>query len=232
VSGSTYAWTLGDGTGSSTQNFTHVYPNPGVYDISLTVTTPANCVHDTLIPHVVEVFPLPDADFATSTDIVDYDYPFVGFNNISSDADFWHWDFGDGATDTATYSPTHQYRDTGYYDIQLAVMNDHGCVDTILGRIYVRPEWSIFIPNNFTPNHDGINDTFNALGTNIIEYDMLILDRWGAKIYHSESINQSWNGTYFNNGKECQTDVYVYKIKARDIHGKMHTFIGHVTLWR
>jgi gliding motility-associated-like protein len=111
-------------------------------------------------------------------------------------------------------------------------MNEHGCVDTINGKIYVRPEWSIFIPNNFTPNGDGINDSFNALGTNIIEYDMLILDRWGAKIYHSESMSQNWNGTYFNNGRECQSDVYVYKIKARDVHGKMHTFIGHVTLWR
>jgi gliding motility-associated-like protein len=232
VAGATYAWTLGDGTGEGNQNFTHVYPNPGVYDISLTVTTPANCTSDTLIPHVVEVFPLPAANFATSTDVVEYDYPFVDFSNYSSDADFWHWDFGDGSTDTAAYSPTHHYTDTGYYNIQLAVMNDHGCVDTINGRIYVRPEWSIFIPNNFTPNGDGINDSFNALGTNIIDYDMLIVDRWGAKIYHSESMGAPWNGTYFNNGKECQTDVYVYKIKARDIHGKMHTFIGHVTLWR
>ncbi len=232
VSGATYAWTLGDGTSSNTTNFTHVYPNPGVYDISLTVTTPANCTSSLALPHVVEVFPLPEANFATSSEVVEYEYPFIDFSNFSSDADYWHWDFGDGSTDTGTFSPTHQYRDTGYYNIQLAVMNDHGCVDTVYGRIYVRPEWSIFIPNNFTPNGDGINDYFNALGTNIIEYDMWILDRWGGKIYHSESMSQSWNGTYYNNGTLCQTDVYVYKIKARDIHGKMHTFIGHVTLWR
>jgi len=237
---STYLWTLGDGTSSTSPVFSHVYPDPGVYSISLTVTTPANCIRSLSVPHVVQVYALPDADFSTSSEEIDIDYPIENFTNLSSsDVEKWHWDFGDGTesgghidSGSVDYSPSHQYHDTGYYNIQLAVRSIYGCVDTINGRIYVRPEWSIFIPNTFTPNGDGINDGFSAFGTNITEYDMWILDRWGGKIYHSTDINKQWNGTYFENGTQCQTDVYVYKIKARDIHGKMHTYIGHVTLWR
>jgi gliding motility-associated-like protein len=230
--GSTYLWDLGDGSSANSTSFSHNYPNPGVYSISLTVTTPANCIASVTVPYVVEVFPLPDANFATSSEEVEQMAPTVSFANLSSDADLWEWDFGDGTTDISTYSPNHQYRDTGTYLIRLAVVNEHGCRDTVYGKIRVRPEWSIFIPNTFTPNGDGKNDGFTAFAYGLLDFDMWILDRWGAKIYHSEDINKPWNGTYLDNGNFCQNDVYVYKIKAHDVYGKMHTYIGHVTLWR
>ena len=70
--------------------------------------------------------------------------------------------------------------------------------------------WTLFVPNAFTPDGDGYNDTFNAKADNIIEYEMLIYNRWGDMIYQSESLENDWDGTFM--GKEVQIDVYVYKI--------------------
>jgi gliding motility-associated-like protein len=111
-------------------------------------------------------------------------------------------------------------------------MSPGGCPDTAYRTIHVAGEFSIFIPNSFTPNGDGSNDTFTAFGEDIRDFDMWILERWGGKIFHSTSLAEPWDGTYFRDGNICQSDVYVYKIVVHDFHGKEHIFIGHVTLVR
>ncbi|HRH67642.1 MAG TPA: gliding motility-associated C-terminal domain-containing protein, partial [Bacteroidia bacterium] len=59
-----------------------------------------------------------------------------------------------------------------------------------------------------------------------------ILDRWGLKIFHSKDKKQPWDGTYYENGNQAQSDVYEYVIRVHDMAGKLHRFIGHVTLVR
>jgi len=66
------------------------------------------------------------------------------------------------------------------------------------------------VPNSFTPNGDGLNDTFNAKGHNIYDYKMLIFNRWGILIYESSSMYNDWDGKY--KSRAVQIDTYVYKI--------------------
>lgn len=61
---------------------------------------------------------------------------------------------------------------------------------------------------------------------------MWIIDRWGVKIFHSNLPGMAWDGTFFGNGALCQNDVYEYIINVHDYNGKLHRFIGHVTLVR
>ena len=74
------------------------------------------------------------------------------------------------------------------------------------------PETHLFIPNAFTPDGDGVNDTFLALynGNDISHFTMEIYDRWGGRIFRSENILVGWDGK--KSGKECPGGVYVYKI--------------------
>ncbi len=81
--------------------------------------------------------------------------------------------------------------------------------DTVLYGNYC--ESSFYIPNSFTPNGDHKNDIFLAEGKNLLEFEMLIFNRWGELIFQSTSIDNGWNGTY--KGNKVQEDVYVYKIK-------------------
>jgi large repetitive protein len=232
IAGSTYSWTFGDGTTSSDLDPSHVYTNPGQYSVSLTITTPAGCTNTLPVTNLVTAHPIPVADFIAPLEVPIEGTTSIDFTNLSSGSNWWLWDFGDNSDTSSAFSPTHVYSDTGTYVVQLIVQSPNGCLDTTYRPVRIFAEMAIFIPNAFTPNGDGINDFFNALGIYLIDYDMWILDRWGGKIYHSNSINDPWNGTYFDNGALCQNGVYIYKIKVHDMKGKLHEFIGSVSLVR
>jgi len=230
--GSQYDWDLDDQAVSTDSIAGHTYTIPGTYDISLTITTPQGCTATQTVQEVVEVFGYPQAGFQQSDEIVSSLAANVSFYDVSLDAISWSWDFGDGTAVFGEPNPVHLFSDSGTYTVSLIVASTGGCLDTITGIVRVEPESSIFIPNAFTPNGDGRNDGFIALGVNIINYQMWILDRWGLPIFHSVSFDHPWNGTYMDNDRPCQNDVYEYIIEATDIKGRLNRYIGHVTLVR
>ena len=138
----------------------------------------------------------------------------------------------DGSMAAGNPNPSHVYGDSGTYQIQLIVTGAGGCPDTVYGTVRVEPEFSIYIPNAFTPNGDGVNDGFIAYGKNIVSYEMWILDRWGMEIYHATDFHHPWDGTYYGNDKPCQNDVYEYVIDVTDQNLRRRRYIGHVTLVR
>jgi gliding motility-associated-like protein len=81
-----------------------------------------------------------------------------------------------------------------------------------IDSIYIRiPVDCIFIPNAFTPDGDGLNDTFNAISRcPLFDYHLLIFNRWGEKLFESHDISSGWDGK--KNGKLCPGDAYVYMI--------------------
>ena len=69
---------------------------------------------------------------------------------------------------------------------------------------------TLYVPNTFTPDNDGLNDYFLAVGDYIANFEMYVYNRWGQLIFHSDNIYEGWDGTY--SGNEVQIDTYVYKI--------------------
>jgi gliding motility-associated-like protein len=228
--GSSYHWTLGDGATSSSAVFSHTYSNGGVYAVSLTVTTAQGCSDNLVLQHVVEVLQSPVANFTTSPQSVTLLAPIVDFTDLSTGASTWNWDFGDGTGTDTVRNPSYTYKDTGTYSIRLIVKNSLGCIDTLYSTIRVAEDFTIYIPNSFTPNGDGINEGFIAQGFGIKDYEMWIFNRWGQIIYHTQSLTKPWNGTFFDNGKQCPGDVYVYKIKVHDSSGEVHNYLGGISL--
>jgi gliding motility-associated-like protein len=67
------------------------------------------------------------------------------------------------------------------------------------------------IASAFTPNHDGLNDCFSVKYWGPADFfDISIYDRWGHPVYHSNNLNNCWDGTV--NGKPQGSGTYVYKI--------------------
>lgn len=92
----------------------------------------------------------------------------------------------------------------------------------------------IFVPNAFTPNDDGVNETFEPKMHNVESYKLHVFNRWGQLLFTSTSPDNQWDGTYL--GNQCQLDVYVYKIVVTGyyIEGDLNQerFVGTVTLLR
>ncbi|MCX6291297.1 MAG: PKD domain-containing protein, partial [Bacteroidetes bacterium] len=228
--GSSYYWDLGDNTLSNAENPSHEYVIPGSYTVSLVIQTPPGCLASLTVPQAVVVYPLPTAAFFQSSSVVTPNST-IDFTDNSINAYNWTWNFGDHSPLSYDQNPSHIYADTGYFEIRLMVNTMHGCADTTYGRLIVEDEFAIYIPNAFTPNGDGVNDGFIALGVGYVDYNMWIIDRWGKEIFHSTAKDQPWDGSYYNSNL-CQSDVYEYIIEVHDKSGKPRKYIGHVTLVR
>jgi gliding motility-associated-like protein len=144
------------------------------------------------------------------------------------------WSFGNGTsvTNTNNASQNASYSAPGSYTVML-VTKKGVCVDSIMKIIRVDIPSKMDVPNIFTPNGDGSNDVFFLKAANLNEISCVILDRWGNKVYETNSTtgNIAWDGKNFG-GKECAAGVYFYIIKAKGKDDKTFESKGNVTLIR
>jgi gliding motility-associated-like protein len=229
----TYSWNDGKHTSFAT-NPSWCYNASGVFTVSLTATSSKGCISKTSIPNMITVYPHPKAKFYTAPDSPTILEPTIQFTDASyapgssMSGIFWQT-FGDGTDSTSTLpNPIHTYRDTGTYCVTLIATNAFGCLDTTKECIYIKPYFTLYIPNAFSPNGDGENDIFTAVGDYVFDFDMRIFDRWGNLVYHTTQVNSGWNGLM--KGAPAKEDVYVYVISATDYHNKSYSYKGTVTL--
>jgi gliding motility-associated-like protein len=224
-------WLFGDGNTSISANPSNTYVSPGGYNVSLTITTNSGCTSTFSSINFVNVYPNPIADFSANPNVAYISDPTVHFTDLSQvTITNWHWNFGDLST-SILQNPVHTYNDAGMYTVVLAVANQYGCVDTARKIITVKEEFSFYIPDAFTPNGDGNNETFTGVGTAIGDFEMFIFDRWGNLIFKSEDYNFPWDGKIRQKGDVVQEDVYVYKIRVTELDTKHeHIYNGHVSL--
>lgn len=88
---------------------------------------------------------------------------------------------------------------------------------------------TLFIPNSFSPNGDGTNDFFGAVGENISDFELSIFNRWGERIFLSTNLYDHWDGTYHQ--RKAEQGVYVYKLSYKNNARYIYT-TGHVVLIR
>ncbi len=117
-------------------------------------------------------------------------------------------------------------KNSGCYKAQ--AINEFGCKAFDDVCIEVTNNYNIYIPNVFTPNEDGLNETFKVHGTGISDVTLIIYDRWGEKLATTTDMDKGWDGSY--KGKLCKNEVYVYLVTFTSLDGKKHTRKGHVTL--
>jgi gliding motility-associated-like protein len=241
-----WTWTLGDGSapvsaGTGAGQFKCYENLTGnqlkYFDVKLVVTTDSGCTNFKEYKSMITVYPLPTAAYGINPDPGNVVTPLEYFTNYSQNYTKWYWTFGDGGykTDSVNVNPTHFYSNetaTTYYT-NLIVVNQYGCQDTAMVPIEIGPEFAFYIPNAFTPfSTDGINDRFTGNGIGIEKYDMWIFDRWGEMIYYSDDIAKGWDGRRQGKSADVKQEVYVWKVKLKDVFGKNHEYVGHVTLLR
>jgi gliding motility-associated-like protein len=186
----------------------------------------------------LNIKPSPTADFAPSTYTAYIPNDPIKFNNLSTGANVYHWNFSDGNTSNM-FEPIHNYPVVGFYDVILVATNQYNCSDTARKRIKVISD--IQFPTAFTPNllgsnggsyrvDDYSNDVFFPYTAGVIEYNLMIFNRWGELIFESNDIAIGWDG-YFN-GKPCQQDAYVWKATVKFFDNRIYKKVGSVTLVR
>jgi gliding motility-associated-like protein len=112
----------------------------------------------------------------------------------------------------------------------------YGCIATDIITVFVNTDGEpyIYIPNTFTPNFDGINDTFFGFGPAVQSIkSMRIYDRWGELIFERNDftdIAEGWDGTI--RGKQAMEGVYAYVITFQLRYEETITKGGNVLIVR
>lgn len=228
----TYFWEFNDeGTTSDSRNPSHIFENPGTYDIKLKITSQYGCSGSNTRIGLITVHPKPEAGFYYTPDQISIVQPEVSFINTSENAISALWFFGDGDSITK-WEPVHFYKKPGRYDVIMVASSDHGCIDSVKTLLTVKDEYSIYVPTAFSPDGDGLNDEFMIFGSGIDEttFKISISDRWGQLIYESKNRNEKWNGKHMNRGPIVPAGTYVWMVSCYDLGGVMHQKAGWVTV--
>ena len=232
---STYeiVWDFGDGNFQNAISPTHIYEEPGLYDVSVEITSPIGCFTSDSFPEWIFIDSLPIADFNFLPTQSSNFEPTVEFTDASTRAVYWNWTF-DEYGKTLGPNPTYTFPDTGMMEVQLLVTHIYGCQDSITKIVDVEPLITYFLPNAFTPNEDGKNEFFRGGGffRGIRDFDIKILNRWGEIIFASSDPSEGWNGRKNNTGKRAPSGVYVYIIQFTGPRGQPHEYTGYATLIR
>ncbi|MES2133745.1 MAG: PKD domain-containing protein [Bacteroidota bacterium] len=228
----TYQWIFGDNTVPNySQNPTHCYSS-GNYGVTLKAVSDSGCVGVSTIPNFVQVYPTPIAGFNITPSEVDITTPLIEVTDQSTGANSVVYLFSDGTVkNTPNFS--HLFNTDGAKTVGIlqVVTNAYSCKDSIIRNVTIKPSYVIYVPNAFTPNSDGVNDGFKALGVGIEAFKMQIFDRWGKMIFETDDIDNAWDGSVGRgNESDAKQEVYVWKVKVKDVNHNDHDLIGHVTL--
>lgn len=182
------------------------------------------------------VYNLPVVDFIGSplqAELPDAIVDFVPAQSMDRNSIYsWSWDFGDGGQTSQFIAPSYQYGNEGSYDVTLTVVDTNGCINKAVKKAYVEVNKviSVFVPNAFSPNGDGVNDYFSLEYRLIDEFVIVIYDRWGNQVYTSFDPKFHWDGTA--NSVPAPDGTYVYVIKGKGKDGTPVSLGGNVILIR
>ena len=226
------SWQINNKTLPGTNNFNYCFTKAGQYFISGALSTKAGCINT--VTMTIDAYEAPKADFDYSPKQPVENTDEVKFTNTSAGEKLSHfnWYFvnNDQNNRSTNKDPNYVFENAGIYPVALIVKNEWGCADSIVKTITVAPDFAIYVPDAFTPNEDGRNESFYPVTRGVKLISFSIYDRWGERLFSASSPEAGWDGTY--KGEPCKEDVYVWKLEATGINDQQKSMNGFVTLYR
>jgi gliding motility-associated-like protein len=159
---------------------------------------------------VMNVLPLPVIGSAPDKTILNGEHVLLSLP-VNGNVISYTWSPVAGLNNNTVQTPLASPSKTTIYTV--AVTDTNGCTAT--GSITVKVLQKILVPNAFSPNADGINDTWHI--SNLPDYTGCTVDvfnRYGQRLFHSVGYNRPWDGTY--NGQSLPFGTYYYIIDPKN----------------
>ncbi|MEX2596323.1 MAG: gliding motility-associated C-terminal domain-containing protein [Salibacteraceae bacterium] len=142
---------------------------------------------------------------------------FINLSGPDSSQLSYTWTFGnyENYTEIEGDPQTFTFEEIGTFTVELVADNGQ-CTDSHLLLIRADRVTNFFIPNVFTPNGDNNNDLFEWEIEGIDNFQMVVYNRWGKKVFETTEIDDYWDGTRMNGGSECDPGTYFYVITGQE----------------
>lgn len=212
-----YVWSSGTISGANNEMMTSNQNGTVILNVTDNLGCPANYSFNVEIPILGSPsFDLTSFGFTTYGiySIID---PIQFTNTATGDFINISWDFGDGSVSNEL-NPIHFYTKEGSYVVTQTVTYPLGCIYTNKITLAVTKGYELLIPNAFTPNTDGINETFRPVFKGLKSLQLDVYDTWGELIYTEEGETlRGWNGEL--KGRESENGNYYYKVSTITFYG-------------
>ncbi|MBZ0204715.1 MAG: gliding motility-associated C-terminal domain-containing protein [Flavobacteriales bacterium] len=200
--------------------------DPGGYSV---IVTDANGCTDGAMATVVNVECLCTADFWEDAKCIEDPVQF----KLLADSTVLgvHWDFGGAAASTTQTDPVVRFSAEGNVLVKMQVTLSCGVVDVqrTIRMQDCSDSCNVWVPSSFTPDKDGVNDTWAWKGDcEPEEFSMQVFDRFGELIFETKDPYGAWDGTY--RGVDSQPGVYAYRAKYRLPYQDEKKVMGTITL--
>ena len=226
-------WIFGDGNTSEEPNPVHVYDEPGLYSVVLQLISPEDCVYERKYHNWLKILDKPHANWDYTPKELSNLQKEATLVNGSSNASSFQWLMNESLI-SLDKDVNIIFPDTGIFEMKLIAINENACADTSTLMIDVKPLLGVAVPNAFTPDNNGLNDSFRIFGymEAVQEYRLSIYNRYGQRVFYSENPEESWNGYVQNEGTIAQSGVYIYKLEVKGPRGDTENYEGSLTLIR
>jgi len=145
-------------------------------------------------------------------------------NNFTSGTPPYLTSFNNGA-----YSGNLIFEQLSAGTYSISIKDSNMCETPYVLTMKENGDYTLYIPNTFTPNNNTVNDIWYVKGTCLKQFKCIIYNRWGEKIKELNDIKEGWDGTF--KGKPVPDGVYVYLIEAETQNGTINK-AGHITVFR
>jgi len=222
-------WRIGSQT-FETFNFDYKFFELGEYSIELSITDNNGCSDRQALTY--SLLEPPRVDFYFEPEHPTTLDPEVTFVNISVTGDaLWTVDRD---TILSDWQPIFMFDSAGWHTVNLLVVDEQGCIDSISKNVLVESEIIFYLPNSFSPDGDGLNDTFGMKAFNVERYQSYqfeVYNRWGEIMFSSNNPENQWDGNT-TKGTNAIMGQYSWSLKLTDELGKEVRSFGYVNLLR
>lgn len=215
----------------------NLFPDPGQYSVTMTITSIFGCVYVDSFINLINVKPLPVADFTFSSNPATFFETTILMQDRSTpDVVSWDWFIPGGSpTNSNLENPSITFPEgiIGQYPVTLVVTTEYGCSDTVTYLMNIVQDVILYAPNTFTPDGDEHNQTWGIFveGIDLYDFELFIFNKWGEVIWENRDPSVHWDGTY--NNMIVPEGTYVWRATAKDpFNDKKYEFNGSINLIR
>ncbi len=225
-------WRFADNTTAASPVHVRQFPAPGFYSADWISMTDNGCRDTLLLAATAGVLPLPVTQFTLQkiTDSMDVSLYAFRFTGTGTEPLSFSWTF-DRFGSSNERNPVGMYYDTGSLYADLQVTDPSGCRSSLRKSFLNFPDFNWYYPNVFSPNGNGTNDVFKAVGgAYTLSYSLKIFNRWGEMMFETNNVMEGWDGQFQQ--ESCAEGTYTYIAVIKTLMGETIQKRGTVILIR